>query len=95
MAHMANSINSTKQVPKPSRGYRVEHHHGDTICSLGYLMDTVPHHTSLEPYVSALLRSGLEGKLLLIDESTGAVVATRLVRPFRSKSSDRFRKSRN
>jgi len=77
--------------PDRPRLYRVEHHEGNTIAVLGLLPDVAPHHRSLDPFLSALLRGGAEGQLRLVDEATGTVVARRRVAPFRSKAIDRIR----
>jgi len=37
--------------------YRVEHHKGNTIAVLGLLPDVAPHHRSLDPFLSALVRA--------------------------------------
>jgi hypothetical protein len=74
----------------PAR-YRVEHRTGDEIDLLGCLEGVSPHHATLDPFVSCLLRRGLGGELRLVDDATGAVVARRRVRPFRTKAGDRFR----
>jgi len=76
----------------PPRLFRVDHRDGDGVRALGTLADVAPHHTALEPYVSALLRDGADGELRLIDAVSGAVVARRAVRPYRSQSADRFRR---
>ena len=76
----------------PALAFRVEHREGARVRSLGRLERVPAHHTSLEPYVSALLRDGDGGELLLVDAGTGAVVARRRVAPFRSQAGDRFRR---
>jgi len=70
--------------------YRVEHHERGTVHALGRLVGVAPHHTSLDPFVSALLREGIGGELFLVDETTGTIVARRRVRPFPAKPRDRF-----
>ena len=71
--------------------YRVEHHAGGAVALLGSLEGVSAHHTTLDPFVSVLLRRGQAGRVVLVDTATDAVVARRQVRPFRSKAGDRFR----
>jgi hypothetical protein len=78
--------------PVEPRLFRVDHHDGDGVRAIAAVADVPPHHASLEPYVSRLLRDGADGELLLVDAVTGAVVARRAIRPYRSKSQDRFRR---
>jgi hypothetical protein len=66
----------------PSVRYRVEHHAGGEIASLGMLADVPPHHATLAPFVSALLLRGAEGEVVLVEEASGRPVARRRVRPF-------------
>jgi hypothetical protein len=76
---------------RPPRLFRVDHRDGDGVRAIAAVADVAPHHASLEPYVSALLREGTDGELLLVDAETGAIVVRRKVAPFRSKAGDRFR----
>jgi hypothetical protein len=78
-------------APTRPKTYRVEHHEHGQVQTLGQLTGVAPHHATLEIFVGDLLRRGAGGMLLLIDETTGAVVARRQVRPFASKPRDRFR----
>jgi len=50
------------------------------------LTDVAPHHATLVPFVSDLLRHGAGGELLLIDVVSGMTVARRSVAPFRRKA---------
>jgi hypothetical protein len=67
------------QVP---RWYRVEHHDGDQVRSLGRISDVYHHRSTLTPFVSRLLQTGVcQGDLVLIDEATGETVAHLAVLP--------------
>lgn len=68
--------------PTPAVRLRVEYHDGDEVSVLGMLPDAAPRHTTLDPFFSQLLLSEADGELLLIDVTTGAVVASCRVRPF-------------
>ena len=70
--------------------YRVEHHDADTVHTLDVHLDILPHHSSLDPYLSGLLRQGASGQLLLVDERSGNVVARRVVAPYRAKARGRL-----
>ena len=65
--------------------YRVEHHvehqHASHTTPLGLLETAFPHHTTLEPYLRPLLEAGATGWLVLIDATSGLVVARRRVLP--------------
>ena len=74
----------------PSTHYRVEYHDGRTIRPLGCLVGVAPHHATLEPFLSQLLREGAEGTLVLIHQETGEIVARRVVKRFSAKGRDRF-----
>lgn len=76
--------------PPGSKTYRVEHREHGRVQSLGQLSGVALHHASLEVYVGELIRRGARGLLVLIDESTGDVVARRRVHPSVSDPRDRF-----
>jgi hypothetical protein len=77
--------------PPTAPRYRVEHRARGAVALLGVLEGVFPHHATLDPFVSYLLHRGQDGRVVLVDEATGAVVARRRVNPFRSKAGDRFR----
>jgi hypothetical protein len=63
------------------RWYRVEHRHRGRERFLGRISEVVPSPFTLDPFLSRLLRAGVEhGELALVDGATGFVVARRLVR---------------
>jgi hypothetical protein len=63
------------------RWYRVEHREGGGVAHLGRVADVFPHHSALDPFLSALLRAGAAGgTLVLVDERDGRDVARRAVR---------------
>jgi hypothetical protein len=92
---MAKWPTRQRPAPEPQLRYRVEHRDGDAVSLLGCLEGVSPHPATLDPFVSALLRRGLNGQVLLVDDATGAVAARRTVRPFRSQARDRFRQLRD
>jgi hypothetical protein len=57
--------------------YHVELRTGDEVRDLGHVPDAFPHHDSLTPFVSRLLREGATGEVILIDDESGQVVARR------------------
>jgi hypothetical protein len=64
------------------RWYQVEHRDGDQIRSLGRISDVYPHASTLTPFLSRLLQTGVRrGTLVLIEEATGRTVAHLAVRP--------------
>ncbi len=62
--------------------YRVEHHEQGQVQALGALIGVAPHHRSLDPFVSQLLRECKRGDLVLIDAG-GKNLARRRVLPFK------------
>jgi hypothetical protein len=75
------------------RWYRVEHHSGEQIRTLGRIADVAAHHSTLTPFLSRLLLAGVrDGELVLIEEATGRPVARRPVRPPRRRTA-RYRRS--
>ena len=70
----------TRAEPEPV--YRVEHRVRSKRTALGSLGGVRPHHMALEPFVGDLLRRGLTGEVVLVDEATGTVVARRRIAPF-------------
>jgi hypothetical protein len=72
--------------------YRVEHHEAGMVRSLGALPGVAPHYRTLDPFVSALLRDGRAGEVLLVEVATGRTVARRRVHPPRTKAPDCFRR---
>jgi len=79
---------SFPSTPLP-RLFRVEHRVGAATTPLAAVADVAPHYRSLDPFLSALLHDGADGELLLVDAVTGATVARRQVRPYRSDARDR------
>jgi hypothetical protein len=75
-----------------TRIFRVEHVADGETRPLGVLTDVAPHHTTLDPFVSALLRDGADGELRLIDAVTGITVARRKVVPYSANAGERFRR---
>jgi len=75
----------------PLATYRVAHRERGRVRVLGRLEGGAPHHTALDPFLSALLHDGSDGELLLVDVTTNAVVARRTVQPYSAKAGDRFR----
>jgi hypothetical protein len=73
--------------------YRVEHHEAGVVRSLGALPAAAPHHSTLEPFVSALLREGRAGEVRLVEVESGRTIARRRVHPRRTKAGQRFRRS--
>jgi hypothetical protein len=70
----------TTPPPAPTTArYRVEHHQGHRITVLGWLTTGHPHHSTLDPYVSQLVRDGAEGLVLLVDLGSEVPVARRTV----------------
>jgi hypothetical protein len=63
--------------------YRVDHYEQGTVHELGRLVDVPPHRRTLDPFVSHLLRRGLDGERVQVDEESGAIVTRRAVRPFK------------
>jgi hypothetical protein len=57
------------------RWYRVELRAEGRVRSLGRLPDVTPHAATLAPFASQLVRAGVGGELVLIDEATGSEVA--------------------
>jgi len=66
--------------------YRVEHHHDRGVTILGWLASGRPHHSTLDPYVSRLVRDGTEGLVVLVDLASGTRAAQRVVRMPRPSS---------
>jgi hypothetical protein len=74
-------------MPQGPRWYRVEHRHGDQVRSFGRISNVYPHFSTLTPFLSRLLLTGVRrGELLLIEEATGRTVARRAVRPQHRRS---------
>ncbi|MFL5532348.1 MAG: hypothetical protein ACJ8BC_10295 [Gemmatimonadales bacterium] len=66
------------------RWYRVEHHTGARVRTLGRLPDVYAHPSTLTPFLSHLLLLGIrQGELVLIEEASGRTVACCPVRPQR------------
>jgi hypothetical protein len=57
--------------------FRVELRQPRRVRHLGMITTTKPHFRTLDPFYSRLVRDGLTGWLLLIDDRTGAIVARR------------------
>jgi hypothetical protein len=65
----------------PARSYRVLYRDGTFTRPLGRVAEVAPTRYSLDPFLSRLLLDGVRaGELLLVDETTGRVVARRSVR---------------
>ena len=71
--------------------YRIEHHEGAAVRTLGELADVPAHHATLEPFVGRLLLEGRRGEVWLVESATGVRVVRRRVRPFGDRASERFR----
>jgi hypothetical protein len=63
-----------------ARWYRVEHRDGDRVRSLGRLPDVTPHAATLAPFASRLVQTGATGELVLVEETSGTVVARQPLR---------------
>jgi hypothetical protein len=74
-------------MTKRLRWYRVEHHDRDQIRALDRIADVYPHHTTLTPFLSRLLLTGVRrGELLLIEEATERTVARLVVQSSRRRT---------
>jgi hypothetical protein len=62
---------------------------GDAVSLLGCLEGVPAHHATLTPFVSVLIRRGLVGEVVLVDDATGAVAARRTLAPFGSEAGNR------
>ena len=67
------------------RSYRVELRTPGKVRLLGRMPYARPHFRALDPFVSRLVRDGLHGWLMLVDEETGGVVGKRRVGPLRTE----------
>jgi hypothetical protein len=72
------------------RRFRVEYRGAGRTDVIGWMVGAFPHHSTLDPFVSRLLRDGADGEVCLVDDDADTVVAHRGIRPYRSKSVDRF-----
>ncbi|HEY7033813.1 MAG TPA: hypothetical protein VH482_20925 [Thermomicrobiales bacterium] len=64
------------KLGQEGRRYRVEHRESDRTRVLAIVTDVFPHRTTLVPYASRLLREGMSGQVVLLDDASDAVVAT-------------------
>jgi hypothetical protein len=63
------------------RWYRVKHLDDDAVRSLDRISDVSPHRSTLTPFLSHLLQTGVRGgELVLIEEATGRTIARLAVR---------------
>jgi hypothetical protein len=68
-------------MPQGPRWYRVKHLDGDGVRSLDRIADVSPHRSTLTPFLSRLLQTGVRGgELVLIEEATGRAIARLAVR---------------
>ena len=72
----------------PPTRYRVEHHQPRQTRVIAILDGVLPHHRSLDVFVSQLLRQGKQGWVWLVNETTGGVVAKRRIEAPRSARND-------
>lgn len=66
----------------PARCFRIEHRRdGGVVAVLGHVHDAFPHHDTLTPYVSRLLRESAplaaHDEVVLIDQESNRVLARR------------------
>ena len=61
--------------------YRIEHRRGDAVAVLGYSDDPRARYTALTPLAVQLLDAGATGVLLLVEQTTGDVLARRALLP--------------
>lgn len=70
--------------------YRIEHREAGQHVCLGIVAGDFPHHATLDPFVSHLLRQGHAGEVLLIDDDSGDVITRRRVSPYGTPAGKRF-----
>ena len=61
--------------------HRIEHCRGDAVAVVGYSDDPVAQYTALPPLAVRLLDAGTSGVLLLVEQTTGDILARRALHP--------------
>ena len=61
--------------------YRIEHRRGDAVAVVGYSDDPFAQYTALPLLAIRLLDAGARGVLLLVEQTTGDILARRTLHP--------------